>query len=141
MTDTNKYYTPEIDEFHVGTHYQFNTEGEAAGGQWVDAVIKDGAQIDDIFRKYKNGIPVYDIRCKRLDHDDIITAGWAQDLSDSRSTCFIKRVENETHYLWFFDNGTILIFKNNKYGHREDLFSGTLRNKSDLKLLMKQLGI
>lgn len=138
MTEGDKYYTPEIEEFHIGFEYEISSKSfypeETTWSRFSFSTFEN-------FDYIKLFIQQGHIRVRHLCHDDIVELGWEKDLSDSRSTCFIKRVENETHYLWFFDNGTILIFKNNKYGHRENLFSGTLKSKSDLKRLMKQLGI
>lgn len=117
--DDNKYYTPKKWEFYVDLEYEFRCAGE---GEYRLAVIKDELQIDDIHN------PVYDLRVKFLDKEDIESLGWTYDDRCSR----FKKGEAR---LCFNDNKawkSIIIQKNKT----SPAFSDIAKNKNDLKKIM-----
>lgn len=129
-----KYYTPTIEEFHIGFEYEFTDS--PTNTDWTKAVVRDGAQIDDITRKYK-GESVYSLRAKYLDREDIESLGW-KDIGS----------------LWFEGFGLYQLRKwkddlvflyNTRHeaaeGKAEQIFAGVIKNKSELKKMMQQLGI
>jgi len=118
----DKYYTPSIEEFHVGFEYESTTSPTKE--DWYKAVINNVDDLYDVF-SYSNA------RVKHLDREDIESLGWA-----------VGRLP------WQYFDGihNLVYLKNNKYSinHIADevcLFYGTIKNKSELKVLLKQLGI
>ncbi len=125
MTEEAKYYTPEIEEFHVGFEYEWRNKGS---NDWNTAKIKDPEQLADVWNT------IYDLRVKYLDRSDIESLGYGI-------------IQDEHNCQWFKNaNGNIEIGLENDYHltirftQSFGLFSGTIKNKSELKRLLKQLG-
>lgn len=148
----NKYYTPKIEEFHIGFEFEtkstaisHNEDGTAKEMIWekdvIDILDLSGKtsnydyqnNFDDVIDYLKDGL----VRVKYLDKEDI----------ESLLGKEIK--ENE----WHIDRKFRMVFseqnlKNNLYLElfsNDDFyfscFSFTIKNKSELKKLLKQLGI
>lgn len=141
-----KYYTPDISEFHVGFEYQWKNKDNFPSEEYRESTIACGTQIDDILEPKAQ----YDIRVKHLDKEDIESLGWLGVIPSN--------VENKVDYLvtsWvtdMYNDGYILIktypYGNYKYciafGNYEKnrvCFEGNIKNKSELKKLMQQVGI
>lgn len=138
--ENNKYYTPTIEEFHVGFEYQFNHKNKG----WID--LKFGDTDDWSILEIDMEIENNEIRVKYLDKEDIESLGWIYE----------KALEDEYHI--FFKKGTMLLefsesfrtlriyyiisYIDDIFEVKEEhtLFLGTIKNKSELKRLMKQLG-
>lgn len=148
----DKYYTPAIEEFHVGFEYE-----ELINDDMLS--IRSDNHIDDIywckiklsdnyisFSELPSKIKYEQIRVKYLDKEDIESLG------------FIYK--GKTVDLWFEKEGTFLINTWTSYkiiihygidhrlyveaqdtGNEECLFQGEIKNKSELKTLLKQLNI
>lgn len=132
----NKYYTPEVEELHIGFEYEiaYRNPGFEKGK------IFDGANLDWLIEHLKNNKNA-EVRVKYLDIEDVESLGW------------IKR---ETLGYSFNDEFFMLFgMLKSVYGIRRYLsivqgkdpktavirFSGDIKNKSELKHLMQQLGI
>lgn len=129
-----KYYTPTIEEFHV--EFEFEVQG-----------LKDNEVIwQSISAKNISALTLVDrmtTRVKYLDKEDIESLGWKEGL---------LRINNkELHVFRYGEYVITSIFKN---GNIVDIslfstlspllsrvFRGTIKNKSELKRLMQQLGI
>ena len=153
MTSQTKYYSPSIEEFHVGFRYQgyFKSilKGEVVEPQWEDRVFKSGHKIyagNDIL------IPE-NCRVKYLDQQDIEELGWVY----RGAHWFYKRdsyyeiIEDEhTNYFLHIHGdeskrpySIILGSPNNGYSLEgsDHLFNGEIKNFNELERLMKQLKI
>ncbi len=143
----NKYYTPDISEFFVGFVYEWQRKDET---KFEKAVIKNGSQIDDIHD------PVYAIRVKYLDQEDIESLGFKfyldHVLNAVKNTVYFKLGSNllamETHsnkvFIQKYDvelPRAIDELLKIPYESISITFDGRLKNKSELKKLLKQLGI
>ncbi len=139
----NKYYTPELEEFHVG--FEFESKRGA-----YDGTVKTKEQFDNEKWQYdfcsegefpyieraltgtnsKNGL--CHIRVKYLDREDIEGSGFKQ---------------GKLPYQFFSDLLTMIkLAKDETYSISANvddqcLFYGKIKNKSELKKLLKQLGI
>ena len=123
-----QYYTPTIDEFHVGLEY------EELRKDWVKLTY--GGFLPKTIGEYlKEGA----IRVKHLDRQDIEECGWK---IDKHGNYYFKVNENWGYSLyydkeekvWSIDNGE-------EYEMWVQYFKGTIRNKSELKKLMQMLNI
>ena len=141
----NKYYTPTIDEFHVGFEYIIS-----------DFYVKDKHEILDVMDDY--GYPERDelshinawinnCRVKYLDKEDIESFGFIKndlnmqqiytDFFNMNKDC----VKNKCPYRLYIDYDSHLIMIKYPLSDGQILFNGTIKNKSELKTLLKQLGI
>lgn len=135
-----KYYTPEIEEFHVGFEYEafhnkkwFFAEGE---DHWVKSKVNFGTDILIISYAVDHDF----VRVKKLDREDIESLGFDNYIPP-------REYDHTWHY-----NGSrdpkIKVWFNNKFptvrmysSYPAIQFQGTIKNKSELKKLLKQIGI
>lgn len=145
MEEQSKYYTPSIEEFCVGLEYE--------------AIPKEGKPVKCVFPKYpRAGIDwgtnnVYEIlerglntRVKYLDEEDIEELGWKKCENYDReygSLITYSIYNNDEEYI-----AILSVYQDKKIriaggtNHPRFLFFyGIIKNKSELKRLMKQLGI
>ena len=153
--EKDKYYTPDISEFHVG----FECEYEVSD-IWESIIIgiEGAGHYNDIwcfeFSDYSNAINTKSIRVKYLDKEDIESLGFIK-LPDIENV-FKYKINYTTHGLkdtkeWFYwhisllersDKYPNLIISNNEdYDTLDVIFEGWIKNKSELKVLLKQLKI
>ena len=137
----NKYYTPETEEIHVFSEF----EAQADDGEWYWSNTLKAINWD-VFEKL---ISDSRIRIKYLDRSDIESLGFRQHGTDDRiyrnsdgiilNTGWGSPVIKDrfttviTHQV--FDESKLNVV------HENFLFNGTIKNKSELKRLLKQLGI
>lgn len=148
MEQSEKYYNPKIEEFYTGFEY------EAIVGQTPDNKPYYAKRIYEIGNCITNSVlePVGKlIRVKYLDQQDIEKCGWTffgspMDKQGNKDYPMVFRIMekkpknpmhdwNEKAMLTILSHSVlqIIIDKQN--------FLITIRNKSELKVLMKQLGI
>lgn len=145
MMMENKYYTPELEEFHVGFEYELRVTNEWQQCEWSPRNDMSWFNLELIDRngEEKFSTPANLIRVKYLDQEDIEELGWEEDLD---APC---RYELKGYILYKFrEDGFITIkrsFTYEKYGTSfigfDILFEGTIKNKSELKKVMIMLGI
>lgn len=136
--EENKYYVPEITEFHVGFEY------EEKIGEWKKQVYK----LDSLLNVLWDGeYEFYSIdptfRVKYLSKEDIESLGWE----------FIKQHPGTTSFDFekgdyslnfdpeFGDKWNLRIYDGENQDSEFNYFSGYIKNKSELVKLLKQLGI
>jgi hypothetical protein len=156
MNNEDKYYTPEIEEFHIGFEYEGRDQNNNWWKlDWTTANDMDGWQVDsegsriDITKERTNIFMVPDyIRVKYLDKEDIESLGWKYkyegmfEIRGFKDYAILEDsiVEPSRDNYYYITEG-IIDFKNKPTGERKTIFEGTIKNKSELKRLMKQLGI
>ena len=130
MKEESKYYTPEIEEFHVGFEYEYKYNDKG----WTQKVYEPHFEVDKIeAEKY--------CRVKYLDKEDIESLGF--------------EVKKEP-YRWQFGKGHINL-TTAIYNSKSDVphdritisdgrddhtyFDGTIKNKSELINQLKRCGI
>lgn len=116
----NKYYTPEIEEFHVGFEYYLKGENNKR-------ILSTNCTVDTELS-----------RVKYLDKEDIESLGFEG--QKANSVYFKKNGYRLVHWL---DKPVRIttILKLYSDGDEEVIFKGIIRNKSELKRLLKQLNI
>ena len=139
------YYTPSIDEFHVGFEFEM-LEYNYEGNDYYPSIFgnllinNNGSQYTTEIKTYVTYIKNEHVRVKYLDKEDLESLG------------FFYYSKFEGHYEeWHFDVKSnikltlylksdlpfISIYKK----HNCSIFAGTIKNKSELKVLLKQLNI
>ena len=163
-----KYYTPKIEEFHVGfeyesyeMHYSMSDEWDEGTPMWIKRTVLDinQEQCDVNKPKYKATYHVAinnsyepnvewnkNIRVKYLDYKDIESLGWIDvwaEKKESRILSFVMIQQNGNYFELRYDTAsskccTISIRTDLK---PYELFIGRINNKSELVKIMKMVGI
>ncbi len=145
---TEKYYTPTIEEFHLGFEYE-----EQVDGTWIERIVRESIMyIDNTQKQFKGiafSIEKNPVRVKYLNREDIESCGWKQSgLNDD--TLFIRK--NDRDFVFNINYGRPIIqelfIKDRGDGiempdHSKTItmFIGQIKNKSELQRIMKQLNI
>lgn len=164
-TDLKKYYVPDISEFHVGFGFE-KRNGDIAlddrgdtytmySDNW-EKVVFDENQYYLIRPKHWHLSYKEHIRVKYLDRDCIESLGWEFNFKNNPSEmfrhnmAFSKPLGDKSKYiLWFNETNNNVEIKytskmQNEWENKsfwELFFRGTIKNKSELKQIMKMLGI
>lgn len=145
----SKYYTPTIEEFHIGFEYEdlrFDPEWKLAtsGGTWYTKTVATGYSLLSVFKNYKIGYLIdldtkeANYRVKYLDREDIESLGW-EIRTDSNACKFIPEYTIGRFYLKHCLGGNLTIYDDSAVD--EYCFRGEIKNKFELRKLMKQLNI
>jgi len=131
MSEKRYYYTPEIEEFHVGFEYQLLEDDT---NNWEDYTIEDKHDLFDALNETT--------RVKLLDKDDALSLGWKPDQFTKED--FALNFEDEEWYMNIFPAssipGSICLVEIGRDGYDTGYF-GEVKNKSELKFIMKRLGM
>lgn len=141
----NKYYTPDISEFHVGFEFDIKPD-PSLGLDWVEGMCFSAITLHEELRRrgavgtnleeYYKDFPAPEYRVKYLDQEDIESLGFEKSVVMIGS--FINYTEFVGIQLW---QGEVVIY--NKFGlfdRQEQVFKGTIKNKSELKVVLKMIG-
>lgn len=143
----NKYYTPEIEEFHVGfefcdRHSNYPEEEK----NWIkrDYTLRAEYELDNISGRITEGL----IRVKYLDREDIESLGFVCHATDKRVFHNKEGIIINRGWGSPVKKGITLaivspVFDESKRNvvHENYLFNGIIKNKSELKKLLKRIGI
>lgn len=128
--EDNKYYVPDISEFHVGFEFLWKYKTDDS---WKIHSLTDGIFGDPDYSGHKNphfysreGI---DFRVKYLDKEDIEAEGFKRDSGDCD---FIKG----EFQIELFDGK---VYITDQFGAK-DLFFGVIKNRSELRRVLKMIG-
>ena len=148
---TNKYYTPSIEEFHVGFEYEMKqtfgdgtvkTQEQFDNTEWTKDVCTAGiVYIERMLhgKNAENGI--CGIRAKHLDREDIESLGF--EIPQGGLDYIYKKVVGDIYYI---------LITNPEYPTKIEIrcshpswaygsFLGTIKNKSELKRVLTQIGV
>ena len=135
----NKYYKPDLDEFYIGFEFQ-----NKLGDEWETEIFKD---TNNLHSMYLNRDTIH-LRVKYLDKEDIeslefIHSGKSIDIWFNKKGSF--NLGSWTAYSIILQYG---LHDNRLRIYAEDpgmddfvLFTGHIKNKSELIKLLKKLGI
>lgn len=131
----NKYYTPTIEEFHIGFEYEIQHNENAQWGtttfSYFEGEYPDYDSTQMVVWELENDT----IRVKYLDKEDIESLGFKQSKSDINWYDY----KNERYWLYKEDvNDWRWIISDEQ---SEVSFAGNIKNKSELKKLLKQLNV
>lgn len=146
----NKYYTPSVEEFYIG----FECEIYNSNNEWFPILFTKGHLYNDLkfIDKFEDNLE-NSFRVKYLDKEDIESLGWVL-INEIRSPFTNKLLDrfmiNKEHGFntgdnWFLNeqdnNWNIKSTSYSSYGSAIQDIQLKIKNKSELKVLMKQLGI
>ncbi len=144
---TPKYYTPEISEFHIGFEFEYRVKDDIWEKDTIDTSISDRkGLVLDIPSENEYGYDPINIRVKHLDREDIESLGFVYDNSINNRDIFELKIDSHKQIVLKinFNVAKIEILSEdlNVFTDIDNyLFSGKIKNKSELKKLMVQLGI
>jgi hypothetical protein len=141
-----KYYTPEIEEFHVGFEYEQHEIINERDPHWKMMVKKMGFSTKEINQMFYN-VDLVDnldqkrIRVKYLDSSDIESLGFKLKVENKYRITFANRLYSIVYSK--MKSNHLEIFLIQPYVNEYDglKFSGVIKNKSELKKLLIQLEI
>ena len=145
----SKYYTPELEEFYVGFEFEMKVVSHRAH---QDELIREEVFMPCIWKAFTNLKEVFNVeydslgehlkttvpdsvRVKYLDREDIESLGYGI-IQDEYNCQWFKNASGNIEIGLEKDNHLTIRFTQSFV-----LFSGTIKNKSELKKLLKQLGI
>jgi len=137
-----KYYTPTIDDFHVGFECEMKNSSDPIYFDWEHCTFKDDfsneLSEDYCFEYLRTDLKEENIRVKYLDRDDIESCSFN---TEDNGECYNKTNAFDIYglYPWEWDKGIQNQYKIILNG--DTLFLGIIKNKSELKVLLKQLNI
>jgi hypothetical protein len=140
-----KYYTPTIEEFHVGFEYEYRQ---------IDKWDKRVFEANDFSGSYAqpDALEVYikedRLRVKYLDEEDITSLGFQWGASCDNYSLYsskdfidagVKRYLRITHYKEK-NICQIETLESDRLGRYSAKFDGVIKNKSELKRVLNQIG-
>lgn len=128
-----QYYTPTIDEFHVGFEYETNYLSK----EWEKRTLKID-EADWFFDTYYKDATSVEFCVKHLDRQDIEECGWEIRTDDNRDLHNPEYTIQRFYFKAYPDN-FFTIWDDSAVD--EYCFRGTIRNKSELVKLMQMLNI
>ncbi len=134
-----KYYTPELEEFHVGFEFESDFWFFTEEGEWAKSKITEDT-FEDFVSLYKNDAYATEFRVKYLDREDIESLGFTNYVPpmEYNHSWNYKGGKDPKIYVWFnCAIPEVRIFSS----FPTILFQGPVKNKSELRKLMSQLQI
>ena len=142
----NKYYTPSIEEFFVGfeCEWQSKIRRESWNKQICDVdlinIAYDSFEHSDIEEPFNE-----QFRVKYLDSSDIEELGFKLAFSDIGIECWKLgnfELRTDVDLGAYIDSGNLYSIFYNPYGKQYNcVFSGIIKNKSELKKVLNMLNI
>jgi hypothetical protein len=142
METNNKYYTPAIEDFYVGFEYEFNyttiPDYKQRGRTWEKVILNDSVLDIGQDSETEDENPFYNslnrFRVKYLDSEDIESLGFKHQKEEL--------YYNEDRMLSLeFKDGIATIARVKKSSLSYLLFTGILKNKSELVKLLQQIDL
>jgi hypothetical protein len=134
---TTKYYTPELEEFHDGFEFQYKAEEE-----WFDMDYTQ-EDISTLLFEIENN-PEFKTIVKYLDREDIESLGYNHFKHNPKGAFsavdyYRGYSAGLTHY---HDTNTVIIYEQLQGDMEgETWFKGKIKNKSELKKVLKMIGV
>jgi hypothetical protein len=142
--EDNKYYAPEAEEIHLGFEFEARYKKEP----WVKMVADDDFFDTDFdtapvirFGAVGNKHSDVEFRVKYLDKEDIEAEGFTQ-IPKYYPATMLKISGGRSILMSFPDDGRIVIYPEKAAGGDfMPLFDGKIRNRSELKKILKMIGV
>ncbi len=138
-----KYYTPSIEEFYVGFEYEYKSLQDS---KWKKGICETGTESREDFTFRDTEKHLDRRRVKHLDTEDIESLGLEYDNNaepiparDYPHMFIPTAYAKEDWMLYHYEYDSVIWIEN----YKEDsfYFKGVIKNKSELKKVLKMLGI
>lgn len=134
----SKYYTPEAEEFYIGFEYESLQDPRypEKDNSWESNYIESAFELKTFLGYYCSDN--IELRVKYLDKEDIESLGFH---TEDNGECYNKSIKwvEIGLYPWASLTGIKHQYKIVRDGNQ--VFHGVIKNKSELKKLLKQLNI
>jgi hypothetical protein len=142
----NKYYTPKIEELHVGFECEIQSSYGWQKGSYPTIFQEDtlsGFEVNDlgVFKTLEKRYKY--LRVKYLDREDIESLGWVKSLYKTTEVYQLDKFVI-TSYSRLEEDGLVIdisLLPSFKDSELRRIFRGIIKNKSELKRVMEQLTI
>lgn len=135
--EKDKYYIPEIEELHVGFECEFTQfAGPGLPNTWGKMIINSNILSQHQVGNMETFLATDCIRVKYLDREDVKSLGFGIDQRGDWS----KRFGDTDIYISFHTGPERPIWVEITKENGDMLFDGQLKNKSELKRILKQIG-
>ncbi len=135
----DKYYTPAIEEFHVGFEYEYKErrvwkKDELGISDVISGNCGANEYVENGMDAIVDELEKCNIRVKHLDREDCISLGLKEKIWGNESGYFI--IGDFT--IGVYGTGLFCTVSQNDGGNKIMRFSGDLKNKSELKKILQQ---
>ncbi len=136
---TPEYYTPTIEEFHVGFEYESfrKLKWDDINAQWLKETIDGETRLMRLMEYIDSGR----IRVKKLDHADLLECRWLKMKEEMYRLGSTSPDPKYQPTLLFKDNAGFWVIETDGNEYMGRVFRGAIRNKSELLQVMKMVGI
>ena len=129
MNKDNKYYTPEIIEFHV--EFEYEAWDVKSDENWIKHIVPEKGYVKH---------PHEEIRVKHLDREDIESLGFKHEDKNEFLSHYVKN--DSIRIFWNKNNPSFLsISEGSHVLDLRDRFRGIIKNKSVLIQVLKMIGV
>ena len=152
----NKYYTPDLSEFHIGfefetTYVLMTTGAQRKSGEWAKTKLKS-YDTRWFFDSYQADAAPTEFRVKFLDREDIESLGFKMiepeksnyggKLFSCTKECWLGSNSPTEYRLHLGQHSKVLLTssEHTSYGVNEQEMQLTIKNASELKRVLKQIG-
>jgi len=141
LPDQTKYYIPTIEEFHVGFDYEIWEKKLVYDKVWkfrVNKYMFNEKHVTQVFFNYNfiEDLKEEKIRVKYLDREDIESLDFKYLIKNHYTTH-----SGDGYIINTFDFDNTIIISYGDIHDSDTIFRGIVKNKSELKKLLKQLQI
>ena len=145
MNKDEKYYTPTIEEFRTGFEYELMIPEKETWSKEIFYLNESHIELIK-YVSIQNEFTKNKIRVKYLNKEDIESLGFKTTYLGHSDICkdetFQCIINNKDYQFTLYDDNRFVIEHQNwDTEELEMLFNGTIKNKSELKILLKQLNI
>mgnify|MGYP001447642548 CR=1 FL=1 len=142
--EDSKYYTPSIEEFRIGFECELLDKDNFKNGQIVPCWIKKIFNTN--YNYYEGMIERNSIRVKYLDSSDIESLGFIESRYSGTNHAYFHNKNNDVRIEYLRHSHILSVCTmdpsiNNVPETYSTSFYGTIKNISELKVLLTQLGI
>ena len=152
--EKEKFYTPEIEELHVGLECQIHEYSDMNEESFQDCILdntilKNILELSIVNKHHLDNWLEKTIRIKYLDKQDIMDIGFISNEKDGDIYSIKKEIKYQGFgYVNFKINfnpkrekNISIYFITDNSTDNKFIFFGTVKNKTELIILLKQLGI
>lgn len=133
----NKYFTPDIEDFHVGYEYEYEDIIPSGSSDYFKGVITKPSEIENLFQGFETGMRV---RVPYLTKEQIEAEGWEQDERYNDEKHFYKNNIYLRLYIGYHYN-KIIAYTISIFNEDGILFKGNCKDINTFRKICKLLEI
>jgi hypothetical protein len=135
--ENNKYYTPSIEEFHVGFEFESDFWYFTEGGEWAQSKITE-ENFHDFHTLYKSDAYETEFRVKCFDQEDVKSV---IKINYTDKNGQLVHIGEHTELMFLYDGEKLKITEEITGYFSQVLFDAPIKNISELRRELKRLEI